>query len=311
MGWVARPELVAASCNAGAFGFLGAAVMSARRSRARDRARARTHRSAVRRQLPHVPAGRRADRRHAHRAQGRGRELRPRTRPKVIARFRDAGIRCVPTVGAVKHAQKMVELGVDMVVVQGGEGGGHTGSVASTVLLPQVLDAVKVPVDRRRWLCGRARPGGGAGLRRVGHRHGHAIPDDQRLSGAGSDQASLHKGVHRRHSRDDQGRRHAAENDPQRGAGARRARGQGADAVAGPVERVAAEAAHRRDHGGNDRHGPKNGAWQRHELRTATDGRHRAGHVPALDDARLSAGRAAGDRASRRAASATCRAAKN
>jgi NAD(P)H-dependent flavin oxidoreductase YrpB (nitropropane dioxygenase family) len=40
----------------------------------------------------------------------------------------------------------MVELGVDMINVQGGEGGGHTGSVPTTVLLPQVLDAVKVPV---------------------------------------------------------------------------------------------------------------------------------------------------------------------
>jgi NAD(P)H-dependent flavin oxidoreductase YrpB (nitropropane dioxygenase family) len=64
----------------------------------------------------------------------------------MIARFREAGIACIPTVGALKHAKKMVELGVDMLVVQGGEGGGHTGSVASTVLLPQVLDTVKVPV---------------------------------------------------------------------------------------------------------------------------------------------------------------------
>ena len=40
----------------------------------------------------------------------------------------------------------MAQLGVDMVTVQGGEGGGHTGSVASTILLPQVLDSVKVPV---------------------------------------------------------------------------------------------------------------------------------------------------------------------
>jgi NAD(P)H-dependent flavin oxidoreductase YrpB (nitropropane dioxygenase family) len=65
---------------------------------------------------------------------------------KMISRFREAGIRCVPTVGALKHAIKMADLGVDMLVVQGGEGGGHTGSVASTILLPQVLDAVKVPV---------------------------------------------------------------------------------------------------------------------------------------------------------------------
>jgi NAD(P)H-dependent flavin oxidoreductase YrpB (nitropropane dioxygenase family) len=64
----------------------------------------------------------------------------------MIGRFKDAGILCIPTVGAVKHAQKMAELGCDMVTVQGGEGGGHTGSVPTTVLLPQVLDAVQIPV---------------------------------------------------------------------------------------------------------------------------------------------------------------------
>jgi NAD(P)H-dependent flavin oxidoreductase YrpB (nitropropane dioxygenase family) len=40
----------------------------------------------------------------------------------------------------------MVEIGVDAITIQGGEGGGHTGSVPTTLLLPQVLDAVKVPV---------------------------------------------------------------------------------------------------------------------------------------------------------------------
>jgi NAD(P)H-dependent flavin oxidoreductase YrpB (nitropropane dioxygenase family) len=64
----------------------------------------------------------------------------------MIGRFRDAGILCIPTVGAVKHAEKMVQLGCEMVTVQGGEGGGHTGAVPTTVLLPQVLDAVDVPV---------------------------------------------------------------------------------------------------------------------------------------------------------------------
>ena len=42
--------------------------------------------------------------------------------------------------------QKAVELGADIITVQGAEGGGHTGSVPTTLLLPQVLDAVKVPV---------------------------------------------------------------------------------------------------------------------------------------------------------------------
>ena len=64
----------------------------------------------------------------------------------MIGAFRDAGILCIPTVGAVKHAEKMVALGCEMITVQGGEGGGHTGAVPTTVLLPQVLDAVTVPV---------------------------------------------------------------------------------------------------------------------------------------------------------------------
>ena len=53
---------------------------------------------------------------------------------------------CLPTVGAVKHAVKAVELGADAVTVQGGEGGGHTGSVPTTLLLPEVVRRVKVPV---------------------------------------------------------------------------------------------------------------------------------------------------------------------
>src|SRR3546814_4988713 len=57
-----------------------------------------------------------------------------------------AGVLCMPTVGALKHAVKAVELGADIITVQGAEGGGHTGSVPTTLLLPQVLDAVKVPV---------------------------------------------------------------------------------------------------------------------------------------------------------------------
>lgn len=52
----------------------------------------------------------------------------------------------VPSVGARRHAEKVAAWGVDAVIVQGGEGGGHTGEVATTVLLPQVVDAVDIPV---------------------------------------------------------------------------------------------------------------------------------------------------------------------
>ena len=54
----------------------------------------------------------------------------------------------MPTVGARRHAEKMLEWGVDAVIAQGGEGGGHTGSVPTSLLLPQVVDAVgaEIPV---------------------------------------------------------------------------------------------------------------------------------------------------------------------
>lgn len=148
MGWIATPGLVIASSEAGAFGFLAGAVMQP--------AELETAIFAVKKGTKQ-PFGV-----NFHMFQPGAAEIveiilnhRDRVRAvsfgrgpdaKMIGRFKDAGILCIPTVGAVKHAQKMVQLGVDMVTVQGGEGGGHTGSVASTILLPQVLDSVKVPV---------------------------------------------------------------------------------------------------------------------------------------------------------------------
>jgi len=66
----------------------------------------------------------------------------------AIARIHDAGALCIPTVGARRHAEKMLEWGVDAVIAQGGEGGGHTGTVPTSLLLPQVVDAVggSIPV---------------------------------------------------------------------------------------------------------------------------------------------------------------------
>lgn len=66
----------------------------------------------------------------------------------AIARVHDAGGLVVPTVGARRHAEKMLEWGVDAVIAQGGEGGGHTGSVPTSLLLPQVVEAVggSIPV---------------------------------------------------------------------------------------------------------------------------------------------------------------------
>jgi NAD(P)H-dependent flavin oxidoreductase YrpB (nitropropane dioxygenase family) len=47
---------------------------------------------------------------------------------------------------APKHAEKAEKLGADAIVVQGGEGGGHTGSVPTSLLVSQTVDRVRVPV---------------------------------------------------------------------------------------------------------------------------------------------------------------------
>jgi NAD(P)H-dependent flavin oxidoreductase YrpB (nitropropane dioxygenase family) len=148
MGWVAEPSLVIGSCEAGAFGFLGAAVMTPDEVREKLLAvrRGTDKPFGVNFHSFQPGAEQIVELIIANKAQVRAVSFGRGPDAKMIARFKEAGILCVPTVGAVKHAQKMEQLGVDMVNVQGGEGGGHTGSVPTTVLLPQVLDTVKIPV---------------------------------------------------------------------------------------------------------------------------------------------------------------------
>ncbi len=67
-------------------------------------------------------------------------------RRELIARCKEGGLVVVPSVGAVRHAQKVRDWGADAVVVQGAEGGGHTGTVPTSLLLPQVAGAVDLPV---------------------------------------------------------------------------------------------------------------------------------------------------------------------
>jgi NAD(P)H-dependent flavin oxidoreductase YrpB (nitropropane dioxygenase family) len=148
MGWVSEPALVTASIEAGAFGFLAAAVMTPKEAAAKIAAiRAATARPfGVNFHMFQPRATEIVDLILANRDQIRAVSFGRGPDKSMIARFRQAGILCIPTVGALKHAQKMQDLGVDMITVQGGEGGGHTGSVPTTILLPQVLDAVRVPV---------------------------------------------------------------------------------------------------------------------------------------------------------------------
>jgi NAD(P)H-dependent flavin oxidoreductase YrpB (nitropropane dioxygenase family) len=67
-------------------------------------------------------------------------------KPELIARLRDAGVITIASVGARRHAEKVAAWGIDAVIATGSEGGGHTGSVPTSLLIPQVVDAVDIPV---------------------------------------------------------------------------------------------------------------------------------------------------------------------
>lgn len=65
---------------------------------------------------------------------------------RYIPALKAAGVKIIPVVASVRHAVKMESLGVDAVVAEGQEAGGHIGSTSTMALLPQVVDAVKIPV---------------------------------------------------------------------------------------------------------------------------------------------------------------------
>jgi NAD(P)H-dependent flavin oxidoreductase YrpB (nitropropane dioxygenase family) len=146
MGWVATPELVAGACNAGAFGFLAAATIAPGDVEGKI---------LEIKQLTQKPFGvnflmdapgadiiAQTIIRQNVRAAGYNRA----PNADLITELKNAGVVCVPTCGAVKHAVKAEQLGADIIIVQGGEGGGHTGSVPTSLLASAAADAVEVPV---------------------------------------------------------------------------------------------------------------------------------------------------------------------
>ncbi len=64
----------------------------------------------------------------------------------VIERCHAAGLKVMSLCGKVSHAVRAARAGCDVVVAQGTEAGGHTGQIAGLALIPQVVDAVDVPV---------------------------------------------------------------------------------------------------------------------------------------------------------------------
>jgi len=65
---------------------------------------------------------------------------------KYISAWKDAGIKVLPVVAASILAKRLVSLGVDAVIAEGTESGGHVGEMTTMALVPQVIDAVDVPV---------------------------------------------------------------------------------------------------------------------------------------------------------------------
>ncbi|GAA2507912.1 NAD(P)H-dependent flavin oxidoreductase [Streptomyces longisporus] len=146
MGWVAGPRLVSASANAGALGILASATMTADRLREAIReVKSRTDAPfGVNLRADASDAGDRVRILIEEKVRVASFALAPSA--ELIAELKEAGVVVIPSIGARRHAEKVAAWGADAVIVQGGEGGGHTGEVATTVLLPQVVDAVRIPV---------------------------------------------------------------------------------------------------------------------------------------------------------------------
>jgi enoyl-[acyl-carrier protein] reductase II len=146
MAWVSTAELAAAVSNAGGLGIIGAGQMPAEKLKQEiAKARSLTTRSfgvnlmllasnieelvkvILEEKVPVVTTG----------AGSPG---------AYIASFKERGIKVLPVVPSVALAQRMERAGADAVIVEGTEAGGHIGELTTLVLVPQVVDAVSIPV---------------------------------------------------------------------------------------------------------------------------------------------------------------------
>ncbi len=160
MGFIARGELAAAVSEAGGLGMIGSASLSPEELRSEIRVvRERTDRpfgvdilfATERRPAADVVTGQLAHSVQAHvdvlfeervpvLASGLG------DPGPVIPQAHDLGMTVLALVGNTKNARRVAQSGVDIVVAQGYDGGGHTGRIGTLSLVPAVLDAVDVPV---------------------------------------------------------------------------------------------------------------------------------------------------------------------
>ena len=147
MGGVSMHRLVAAVSNAGGLGVIGAATLDARGLREEIRkTRELTDKPFAVDLLAPIPD-----------------MIRPQMQvvfdegikifvaglavpQEFIAEMHERGMVVIVMIGKVRHAQKSEQAGADIVAAQGTEAGGHTGEIGGLALVPQVVDAVKIPV---------------------------------------------------------------------------------------------------------------------------------------------------------------------
>lgn len=72
---------------------------------------------------------------------------------KYMPMWKEAGIKVIPVVASVALAVKMQQAGADAVVAEGAESGGHVGELHTMPLIPQVVDAVDIPVVAAGGIC--------------------------------------------------------------------------------------------------------------------------------------------------------------
>jgi NAD(P)H-dependent flavin oxidoreductase YrpB (nitropropane dioxygenase family) len=142
MGWVAGPRLVAATARAGALGILASATMTLDElSTAVAEVKQRTDKPFgvnLRTDAPDID-----DRVALLIGSGvKVASFAQAPRPDLVKVLADSAMVVIPTVGARRHAEKVAGWGVHGVIAQGAEGGGHTGTVPTTLLLPDVVEAV-------------------------------------------------------------------------------------------------------------------------------------------------------------------------
>lgn len=146
MAWVADAQLAANVSKAGGMGFIGAANAPA------EWVREQIH---IARQITDKPFGVNvmllsphadevaavvAEEKVAAVTTGAGNPA------KYMAAWKDNGIRVIPVIASVALARMMEKCGADAVVAEGMESGGHIGEQTTMALVPQVVDAVSIPV---------------------------------------------------------------------------------------------------------------------------------------------------------------------